>query len=50
VREHTRTALAAGATTTPTLFAGESAHSGVPDAEWLAGLGYHGGVRIPKPR
>ncbi len=50
VREHTRAALAAGATTTPTLFAGERAHSGVPDAEWLAGLGYHGGVRIPKSR
>lgn len=50
VREDTRAALAAGATTTPTLFAAGSAHSGVPDAEWLAGLGYHGGVRIPKPR
>jgi protein-disulfide isomerase len=48
VREDTRAALAAGATTTPTLFAADSACSGVPDAGWLAGLGYHGGVRIPK--
>jgi protein-disulfide isomerase len=50
VREDTRAALAAGATTTPTMFAAESAYPGVPDAEWLAGLGYHGGVRTPKPR
>ena len=48
VRGDTRAALAAGATTTPTLFAASSAHSGVPDAEWLAALGYHGEVRIPK--
>jgi len=48
VREDTRAALAAGATRTPTLFAAQTAYSGVPDAEWLAGLGYHGGVRIPK--
>ena len=48
VREDTRAALAAGATTTPTLFAAQTAYSGVPDAEWLAGLGYDGGVRIPK--
>jgi len=48
VREDTRAALAAGATTTPTMFAAESVHPGVPDPEWLAGLGYHGGVRIPK--
>jgi protein-disulfide isomerase len=50
VRRHTRAALAAGATTTPTLFAAESMLSGVPDAEWLAQLGYDGRVRIPKPR
>jgi len=48
VREDTRAALAAGATTTPTMFAADSAYPGVPDAEWLAGLGYDGGVRIPK--
>lgn len=48
VRDDTRAALAAGATTTPTLFAGESAFPGVPDTEWLAGLGYHGRVRIRK--
>jgi len=48
VREDTRAALAAGATTTPTLFGPDSTHSGVPDAGWLAGLGYHGEVRIPK--
>lgn len=40
VREQTRAALAAGATTTPTMFCGESACSGVPEREWLAGLGY----------
>jgi protein-disulfide isomerase len=48
VREDTRAALAAGATSTPTLFAAGSALSGVPDVRWLAGLGYDGGVRIPK--
>jgi protein-disulfide isomerase len=50
VRRDTRAALAAGATTTPTLFVDERPHSGVPDDEWLAQLGYDGGVRIPKPR
>ncbi len=50
VREQTRAALAAGATTTPTMFAAESVCPGVPDADWLAGLGYDGAVRIPKPR
>ena len=48
VREQTRAALAAGATTTPTMFAGESVYPGVPDAGWLAELGYDDGVRIPK--
>jgi protein-disulfide isomerase len=50
VQRETRAALAAGATTTPTLFVGDSPLSGVPDGEWLAQLGYDGGVRIPKPR
>ncbi len=50
VREQTRAALAAGATTTPTMFAGESVVAGVPDGDWLARLGYDGGVRIPKPQ
>jgi protein-disulfide isomerase len=50
VRRDTRAALAAGATATPTLFADNSLHCGVPDAGWLAQLGYDGGVRIPKPR
>lgn len=50
VRDDTRAALAAGATTTPALFfAGDGAHFGVPDGELLARLGYDG-VRIPKPR
>ena len=50
VREDTRAALAAGATTTPTMFAADSVYPGVPDADWLARLGYDGAVRIPKPR
>jgi protein-disulfide isomerase len=50
VREDTRAALAAGATTTPTMFAAGSVFPGVPDADRLARLGYDGGVRIPKPR
>jgi protein-disulfide isomerase len=50
VREETRAALAAGATTTPTMFAAQTVCPGVPDADWLAQLGYDGGVRIPKPR
>lgn len=48
VQRDVREALAAGATMTPTLFAGEIAPTGVPDAEWLAGLGYDGAVRLPK--
>ena len=50
VQRDTRAALAAGATTTPTLFAGGAPLCGVPDGEWLAGLGYDGRVRIQKPR
>lgn len=50
VREDTRAALAAGATTTPTMFAANTICPGVPDADWLARLGYDGGVRIPKPQ
>jgi protein-disulfide isomerase len=50
VQRDTRAALAAGATTTPTLFVGDDPLSGVPDEEWLAQLGYDGRVRIPKPR
>jgi protein-disulfide isomerase len=49
VRRDVRAALAAGATTTPMLFFGESAHCGVPDAGLLAKLGYDEAVRIPKP-
>jgi protein-disulfide isomerase len=48
VQRDTRAALAAGATTTPTLFAGEIGHPGVPDAELLALLGYDDSVRLPK--
>ncbi len=50
VRDDTRAALAAGATTTPTMFAAESVCPGVPDGDWLVRLGYDGAVRIPKPR
>ena len=50
VQRDTRAALAAGATTTPTLFAAEGPRLGVPDGEWLAQLGYHDRVRLPKPR
>ncbi len=51
VREDTRAALAAGATTTPAVFSARAgAHFGVPDGEWLARLGYDGPVRIPKSR
>ncbi len=39
VQGDTRAALAAGATTTPTLFVGDSPLSGVPDGGWLAQLG-----------
>jgi predicted DsbA family dithiol-disulfide isomerase len=49
VRRDVRAALAAGATTTPMLFFGETAHSGVPDGGLLADLGYDEVVRIPKP-
>jgi protein-disulfide isomerase len=50
VQRDTRAALAAGATTTPTLFARDGPLSGVPHDEWLAQLGYDDRVRIPKPR
>jgi protein-disulfide isomerase len=50
VKRETRAALAAGATTTPTLFVDETLQSGVPDDEWFARLGYDGGVRLPKLR
>lgn len=50
VQRDTRAALAAGATTTPTLFAGDTLHCGAPGAELLAQLGYDDVVRIPKPR
>ena len=50
VQRETRAALAAGATTTPTLFIDESPQSGVADDGWLAQLGYDGGVRLTKPR
>jgi protein-disulfide isomerase len=50
VQRDTRAALAAGAVTTPTLFVDDRPYAGVPDAGWLAQLGYHDGVRIPKPR
>jgi protein-disulfide isomerase len=48
VRRDVRAALAAGATTTPTLFFGSDAHSGVPDKGLLARLGYDDEVRIPQ--
>ncbi len=48
VRRDVRAALAAGATTTPTLFFGDRAHPGVPDEDLLLGLGYDDAVRIPK--
>ena len=48
VQRDTREALAAGATTTPTLFAAGIVHPGVPDDGWLARLGYDGVVRLPK--
>jgi protein-disulfide isomerase len=49
VQAQTRAAIAAGATTTPTLFVDETAHSGMPDSEFLRLLGYHDEVRISKP-
>jgi protein-disulfide isomerase len=48
VQRDTRAALAAGATTTPMLFAAGIVHPGVPDGDYLARLGYHGQVRIQK--
>ena len=48
VQRDTRAALAAGATTTPMLFAAGIVHSGVPDGDYLARLGYDDRVRIPK--
>ena len=50
VQRDTRAALAAGATATPTLIVGERLHSGVPDSDLLARLGYDEPVRIPKQR
>jgi protein-disulfide isomerase len=44
----TRAALAAGATTTPMLYAGGIVLSGVPDEDYLTRLGYDDGVRIQK--
>jgi protein-disulfide isomerase len=49
VQRDTRVAIAAGATTTPMLFANGSAHSGMGVGELEALLGYHDLVRIPKP-
>ena len=48
VTRDTRAALAAGATTTPMLFAAGEGLSGGPDSAYLAGVGYHDQVRIPK--
>ena len=48
VQRDTRAALAAGATTTPMLFAAGSVLSGVPDSDYLRRLGYHDEVRIQK--
>ena len=48
VQRDTRAALAAGATTTPMLFAAGNVHAGVPDGDYLRRLGYHETVRIQK--
>ena len=48
VQRETREALAAGATTTPMLFAAGIVHPGVPDGDLLARLGYPDPVRIQK--
>jgi protein-disulfide isomerase len=48
VQRDTRAALAAGATTTPMLYAGGIVLSGVPDEDYLTRLGYDDGVRIQK--
>ncbi len=50
VQRDTRAALAAGATTTPTLFVDGAPLPGIPDGEALRHLGYDERVRIPKPR
>jgi protein-disulfide isomerase len=48
VQRDTREALAAGATTTPMLFAAGEVIAGVPDRGLLARLGYDAEVRIQK--
>ena len=48
VQRDTREALAAGATTTPMLFAAGIVHPGVPDGALLTRLGYPDPVRIQK--
>jgi protein-disulfide isomerase len=48
VQRDVHAAVAAGAMTTPTLFAGEIVHPGVPDGRLLALLGYDDSVRLPK--
>ncbi|HEV7808184.1 MAG TPA: DsbA family protein [Solirubrobacteraceae bacterium] len=48
VQRDTRAALAAGATTTPMLFAAGIVHSGAPDGDLLTRLGYPDHVRIQK--
>jgi protein-disulfide isomerase len=50
VQHDVREALAAGATTTPTLFAAGIVHPGPPDGELLASLGYDVQVPITKRR
>jgi protein-disulfide isomerase len=50
VRRDVRAALAAGATTTPMLFFGDSGHAGVPDGGLLAHLGYDAEVRTQKSK
>jgi len=48
VQRDVHAAVAAGATATPTLFAGEIVHPGVPDGGLLGLLGYDEAVRLPK--
>lgn len=48
VQRDVRDALAAGATTTPTLFIDGVAHPGVPEHDLLSGVGYDGRVRFSK--
>jgi protein-disulfide isomerase len=50
VQRDTRSAIAAGATTTPALFIDGAVHSEMPDGEFALPLGYHDELRIPKPR